>query len=207
VFSRVRADAHTSICAGIRSLHHALAGDGEHLLAGPAVDEEEVQITVRVATPSDRTGEHTTYNCSTWHVVNESAGGVALSNDPQSVARMRVGDLIGLRTGSGETWGVAAVRWIQADTPGKVDLGAQFISPRAEAIAIKPTITTADAPFQPALLLPEVAALKQPERIVAQRGTFHPLREFELRTPGGSRTVRVTKLVEQTDSFEIFLFS
>jgi len=205
VFNRVPADAAAFICAGIRSLHHALAGDAGQLLAA---DEsmEEMQITVQVATSADRTGQHTTYNCSSWQVVNESAGGVALSNDPRSVAKVRVGDLIGLRTG-GDTWGVAAVRWIQADTPGKVDLGAQFLSPRAEAIAIKPTITAADAPFQPALLLPEVPALKQPERIVAQRGSFQPMREFELRTERGSRTVRAAKLVEQTDSFEVFLIS
>lgn len=207
VFSRLRADTSTFICAGLSSLYHALAGAGEQLPAAEPGDEEQVEITVQVAAPADRTGQHTTYNCSSWHVVNESAGGVALSNDPQSVAKVRVGDLIGLRAAGGDAWGVAAVRWIQADTPGKVDLGAQFLAPRAEAIAIRPTITAEETPFQPALLLPEVAALKQPERIVAQRGSFHPQRELELRLHGKSRAVRATKLVEQTDSFEVFLFS
>jgi hypothetical protein len=206
VFSRLRADSSAFICAGISSLHYALAGAGEQLPAAAPGDEEEMEITVQVAAPTDRTGQHVTYNCSNWHVVNESAGGVALSNDPQSAAKVRVGDLIGLRTGDGDAWGVAAVRWIQADTPGKVDLGAQFLAPRAEAIALRPTIAAEEAPFQPALLVPEVTALKQPERIVAQRGSFQPQREFELRVRGGSRTVRATKLVEQTDSFEIFLF-
>lgn len=207
VFNRLHADASAFICAGISSLHHALAGEDEQLPVEAGAEEEEVEITVQMATPTDRSGQHTTYNCSNWKVVNESAGGVALSNDPQSVARVRVGDLIGLRTNGGEAWGVAAVRWIQADQPGKVDLGAQFLAPKAEAIAIRPTITAEGAPFQPALLLPEVNALKQPERIVAQRGSFQPQREFELRMGGRSRPVRATKLVEQTDSFEIFLFS
>lgn len=207
VFNRLRADTAALICSGITSLHHALAGEEEQLPLEAVEEEETVEITVRVATPTDHSGQHTTYNCSSWRVVNESAGGVALSNDPQSVARVRVGDLIGLRANGGDAWGVAAVRWIQADLPGKVDLGAQFLAPRAEAVAIRPTIAAEAAPFQPALLLPEVTALKQPERIVAQRGSFQPQREFELRIAGRSRAVRATKLVEQTDSFEIFLFS
>lgn len=207
VFNRVSADTTTFICAGIRSLHHALAGDADPLLAAPEPDQEEMQITVQMTTPSDATGQHTTFNCSNWQVVNESAGGVALSKDPESMAKVRVGDLIGLGAGGGYPWGVAVVRWIQADTPGKIDLGAQFLSPRAEPVAIRPTIAAEDAPFQPALLLPEVAALKQPDRIVASRGTFEPQRELEVRCQGASRLVRGTKLLEQTDSFEVFLFS
>lgn len=207
VFNRVATDTTTYICAGIRSLHHALAGDAEELLMEPMVDEGEVQITVQMATPADKTGQYSTFNCSQWHVLNESAGGVALTMDPQSMARMRVGELIGLGAGGGYPWGVAVVRWIQGDTPGKLDLGAQFLSPRAEPVAIKPTIAAENTPFQPALLLPEVTALKQPDRLVAPRGTFQPQRELELRCQGNSRLVRASKLLEQTDSFEVFLFS
>lgn len=207
LFNRVPADTTTFICAGIRSLHHALAGGGDESFTPPEVDENEVQITVQMATPADRTGQHTTYNCSSWQVVNESAGGVALTMDPHSVGKVRVGDLIGLGAGGGYPWGVAVVRWIQADMPGRIDLGAQFLSPRAEPVAIKPTITAEDVPFQPALLLPEVPALKQPDRIVAARGSFQAQREFELRCQGASRLVRATRLLEQTDSFEVFLFS
>jgi hypothetical protein len=211
MFNRVATDGSTYVCSGIRSLHHALAGDGEPDLVPETEEaEEEVQITVQVAAPTDQTGQHTTYNCSSWYVLNESAGGMALSKDPKSIAKIRVGDLIGLASGpigATRTWGVAAVRWIHADTPGQVDLGAQFLSPKAEPIAIKPTISSAEAPFQPALLLPELPSLKQPDRIVAQRGNFLPNREFELRYKGISRIVRATKLLEQTDSFEMFLFS
>jgi hypothetical protein len=207
VFSRVSADTTTYICAGIRSLHHALAGDTEQLPMNQAEMEEALEITVQMTTPADSTGQYSTFNCSNWHVLNESAGGVALSLDPQGVAKVRVGDLVGLGAGGGYPWGVAVVRWIQGDTPGKLQLGAQFLSPRAEAVALKPTITAEDTPFQPALLLPEVTALKQAERIVASRGTFQPQRELELRCRGVSRTVRATKLLEQTESFDLFLFS
>lgn len=207
-FHRLPAGGSAYICTGLTSLYYALAGDAALLQARPqtAVAEEDMEITVEVARPGERTGQHMTYNCAHWHVVNESAGGVALSNEPQSVTRIRVGDVIGLRTPNGE-WGVAAVRWVQADTPGQVRLGAQFIAPRAAAVAVRPTIIAEGTPYQPALLLPEVPALKQPERVMAARGTFHPQRELELRSAAGSRVVRATQLVEQTDSFEVFLFS
>ncbi len=205
-FNRLPAEGSVSICTGLSALYHMLAGESGPVAAPAAPPQEDMEITVEVARPGEASGQHATYTCTSWHVINESAGGLALANEPRSMARVRVGDVVGLRTPNGE-WGVGVVRWIQSDTPGQIRLGAQFIAPRAAAWAIRPTITAEGTPFQPALLLPEVPALKQPERLVAARGTFHPQREFELRGQAGSRIVRATRLLEQTDSFEIFLFS
>lgn len=206
VFQRLAADQDAYICTGLSALYHTLAGAGDLLAEAAPAQQEEVEITVQLARAGDRTGQHATYNCATWHVVNESAGGVALVNAPESVSRIRVGDVIGLRTAQGE-WGIAAVRWIQAESAERLQVGAQFIAPRALAVAVRPTITAADAPYQPGLLLPAVPSLKQPERLLAARGTFHPQRELELRGAEGTRIVRAGQLLEQTDSFEIFLFA
>ncbi|MEO1767363.1 hypothetical protein [Thiobacter aerophilum] len=205
VFQRLAADQSAYICTGLSALYHTLAGTNDLLGAARPEQEEEMQITVQLAQAGDRTGQHATYNCATWQVVNESAGGVALVNEPQGATRIRVGDVIGLRTGQGD-WGIAAVRWIQTETGERLHVGAQFVAPRALPVAVRPTITAADAPYQPALLLPAMPTLKQPERLLATRGTFHPRRELELRSADESRIVRAGQLLEQTDSFEIFAF-
>ncbi|MCL6556429.1 MAG: hypothetical protein K6T56_08735 [Burkholderiales bacterium] len=204
-FQRLGAGGSAFICTGLSALYHTLAGEGGVTDEVPET-ADEVEITVQVAHGGERTGQHVTYSCTTWHVVNESAGGIALANEPRSVTRIRVGDVIGLRTGGNE-WGVAAVRWIRSETPERIQLGAQFLSPRAVPVAVRPTITAAETPHQPALLLPAMPQLKQPERLLAARGTFLPERELTLRTPEGTRIVRARQLLEQTDSFEIFLFS
>jgi hypothetical protein len=99
------------------------------------------------------------------------------------------------------------VRWMQSTTESDVELGAQMLAPQAEAIAIKPVISAPDAMFQPALRLPEVPGLKQAARIVAPRGSFQPMREFEVRSQGMTTLVRATKLIEQTDSLDLFFFT
>ena len=81
-----------------------------------------------------------------------------------------------------------------------------MLAPHATAIVIKPVISAPDALFQPALLLPAVPALDQAARMVAARGSFQPMREFgEKRRRDPYR--RATRLIEQTDSLDLFFFN
>ncbi len=202
IFNRTSAHADLLVCGGISSLHHALS---QGIDAPVQNTESGVKITVQVSDPT--TDEYQAYNCANWQVLNESAGGVALSKDPGSAAKIKVGDLIGLSSNGAEGSGIAIVRWMQSTADNMLELGAQMLAPHAEAVAIKPVIAAADALFQPALLLPAVPALNQPECMVAARGSFQAMREFEVQFHGTTRSVRAQKLVEQTDSLDLFFFS
>lgn len=204
VFNRTPAQADLFICSGIASLHHALSQDA---LPGAPDAAAETVITLQVSDPMQATGSYQTYNCANWQVLNESAGGVALAKDPGSVSKIKVGDIIGLGLDKKTGLGVAIVRWMLSGADNKLELGAQMLAPQAEAIVIKPVISAPDALFQPALLLPAVPALDQAARMVAARGSFQPMREFEVRSQGAPRAVRATRLIEQTDSLDLFFFS
>lgn len=204
VFNRTPAQADMFICSGITSLHHTLSQDA--LSDAPDADTE-IMITLQVSDPMQATGSYQTYNCANWQVLNESAGGVALVKDRASASKIKVGDIIGLGPQNTASLGVAIVRWMQSTTDNNLELGAQMLAPHATAIVIKPVISAPNALFQPALLLPAVPALDQPERIVAARGSFQPMREFEVRSQGAPRAVRATHLIEQTDSLDLFFFS
>ena len=202
MFNRVPSQADARVCGGIAALQHMLSAEE---LASGATEIDE-QFTVEVSDVLHSTGSQLSYNCSKWVVVNESAGGVALSKNPQSYAKLKVGDIIGVAAGESGLWGVGQVRWMQSDIENRVEVGVQMLAPNAEAVALKPVITAANALFQPALLLPEVPALKQPARIIAARGSFQAQREFEVRAQGLIHLVRADKLIEQTDSFDLFTF-
>ena len=203
VFNRVAAQTDMFICSGISSLHRALS---QKTLPDVA-DEDHETITLRVSDPMQATGSYQTYNCANWQVLNESAGGVALANDPANPSKIKVGDIIGLGPRDSAGVGVAIVRWMQSSTENHVELGAQMLAPQAEAVVIKPVIAAPDVLFQPALLLPAAPALAQEARMVAARGSFQPMREFEMRSQGVIRSVRATSLIEQTDSLDLFFFS
>ena len=86
-------------------------------------------------------------------------------------------------------------------------MGVQMLAPKALPAVIKPTITTADATFSPVLILPEMPILKQPAALVTPHGSFLEMREFQLDQGGIVSTIRATKLLEQTNSFDVFTFS
>ncbi|MBT9611695.1 MAG: hypothetical protein IV108_00315 [Burkholderiales bacterium] len=204
VFNRTAAQADLFICSGITSLFHALS---QEALPGAPDTDPDVMITLQVSDPMQATGSYQTYNCANWQVLNESAGGVALAKDPTSVSKIKVGDIIGLGPKDTAGLGVAIVRWMQSSTDNQLELGAQMLAPQAEAVVIKPVIAAPDVLFQPALLLPPVPALDQAARMVAARGSFQPMREFEMKSQGATRAVRATRLIEQTDSLDLFFFS
>lgn len=210
VFNRTPTQNQTFICSGITTLHNALS---QEEIPSVVEDEFDTHIILQMSDgmqslgQSPTTGSYQTYNCASWQMLNESAGGVALAKEPGSYTKIKVGDIIGVGAAQAGSWGVAIVRWMQSNTESDLELGAQMLAPQAEAIAIKPVISAPDAMFQPALRLPEVAALKQPPRIVAPRGSFQSMREFEVRSQGMTTLVRATKLIEQTDTLDLFFFS
>ena len=199
-FKRAPCQANAQVCGGISALHHMLS------VGEIALPQDNQTLTVELSDTLHATGSQLTFNCVRWVRVNESAGGVALAKNPGSYTKIKVGDIIGVETGASGAWGVALVRWMQTDAEKRVELGAQMLAPQADAIAVKPVIAAANALFQPALLLPEVAALQQSACIVAARGSYQPLREFEVRSLGLIHIVRAVHLLEQTDSLDVFTF-
>ncbi len=100
LFNRTQHNARMEICAGIRSIHHFLSGDlsgGVVGKADEATGHEATEITLELAnSPLDKTS-HQTYVSRNWLIINESAGGLALSKDPKTDVQVRVGEIIGLR--------------------------------------------------------------------------------------------------------------
>ena len=51
---------------------------------------------------------------STWNIIDESAGGLALGTTDLTHTRIRVGDLAGIQEDNGKSvWGLAIVRWVK----------------------------------------------------------------------------------------------
>ena len=203
MFNRAQGHADAHVCGGISALHRALS---EGLLSEKMAVNAEPE-SVELSDVLRETGSQKTYNCARWMVVNESAGGLTLAKEASSYAKIKVGDIIGVEVELAGTWEVAMVRWMQSDTDQRIELGAQRLAPQAQAIAIKPVISAANALFQPALLLPAVSALKHPARIAAARGSFQHMREFEVRSHGLIHQVRAELLIEQTDGLDLFTFN
>ena len=147
-----------------------------------------------------------TFTSTQWTILNESAGGLALSKVTDEPVQIRVGELVGLKPEKSNVWNVGVVRWVQSDNPTHLELGVQMLAPEVTPVTIKATISNLAEVFQAALLLPEISLLKQPPTLLVARGEFQELREFQLNRDNSISTIRATKLLEQTVSFEQFQF-
>ena len=145
---------------------------------------------------------------STWDVDDESAGGLALSKNGQISVAVHVGDLVITRPpGIGSAWSVGVIRWVKSPASTSVEIGIQYLAPGAEPVVVK-TISEnkTQSDFLPALQLPEIKPLKQPQTLVTQRGLCKP--GMQIFMDNGCRLYRIgpTRLIESSHSFEQFCF-
>ncbi|BAV32817.1 hypothetical protein SCL_0495 [Sulfuricaulis limicola] len=145
---------------------------------------------------------------STWDVHDESAGGLSLSKAGLIQLHIQVGDLLITRTpGEGSPWSVGVIRWVRSTGTSNIEIGIQHLAPSADPVVIK-TVTAdgKESDFLPALLLPEIKPLKQPQTLVTHRGVFKP--DTGVFMDNGCRLYHVapTRLIEASHSFEQFSF-
>ena len=109
--------------------------------------------------------------------------------------------------GIGSAWSVGVIRWVKSVASSNIDIGIQHLAPSAEPAVIKTVSENKiESDFLPALLLPEIKPLKQPQTLIAQRGLAKP--GVEIFMDNGYRLHRIapTRLIEASHSFEQFCF-
>jgi len=139
---------------------------------------------------------------STWMVTNESPGGYALMHVSGRCEPIRVGEVVAVYTG--ETCHICVVRWVLSDNPEHLELGVQEFAPSATPIGLEGENASES---EPALLLPEIPALRQPSAILAPYGQVDASRELLIAGDNARLRVRATRIVEQTLSVQMFQFS
>ena len=201
--SRLAKNESTNLIAGIEALHFYLNGEKDFAGADPVDDDAEESLNF-TGKPVRKPGSNIA-SPTRWLVVNESAGGMALSKFPGTSSTVQVGDLLGVRSDRDTQWSLGVVRRASSNDAGDLEIGTQLVAPHAQAAAVR--LEQAGV-FERALLLPEIPALKQPATLIVGSGLYQPARVLELKK-GADGQVRIlaTRLLERTNSFERFQFS
>ncbi len=139
-------------------------------------------------------------------VVNHTDGGCSLKLEPgQSDVALRVGEVVGLLEPRQRKVPVAVVRWLRFDgLSGQTRFGIEVLSTAAELN--KASIPSRDGFEFPAIILPPSLLTDEHSTMIVAPGVLTS--DLELRLRGGTdgETVIVTRLVEQTLSFERYEF-
>lgn len=146
---------------------------------------------------------------SIWEVEDEGAGGLALSKKGDIHLHIQVGDLLITRTpGEGNPWTVGVIRWVRSTGISHIEIGIQHLAPNADPVVIKTVNEKGkESDFLPALLLPEIKPLKQPQTLITHSGVFRP--ETRVFMDNGYRLYQIepTRMIEGSHSFEQFSFN
>ena len=151
--------------AGVSAIHRLLAQNTDNRF-----DEED-------SLPIDDVGVLQTppaaIQRSLWTMRNDSAAGLALTGTSALPLNLKVGDAIALRAAGMDAlnWSLAVIRWVAMYDDGRVELGAERLSPQIEPVWIRPLRGHCKHP-EPALLVPGLPALKQPDRLLLPRYVY-----------------------------------
>lgn len=198
-FNRIEKNEIINMCVGLPAMHYFLSGKTASTAQAPG---DEISLNF-ADSPID--GDSASHKSARWMVVNESAGGLALSKFVNVQVALQVGELVGLKAPTGQHWSVAAMRWASTNDETPLSVGAQMLAPHAEAVWVR---TSQQGEAQPALLLPELPALRQPATLVMACGSYQAAATLEIEHDDGKHDrVLQTRLVERTQSFERFQFS
>jgi len=156
-----------------------------------------------------RDGGNALVDTSSWMIINESPDGYAVMHVSGKTGILSVGDVLAIRTESGESWQTCIVRWALSENQEHLELGLQILSTQSmPAVLAQPSIT-GDRARRPVLVLPKATALRDSEWIVAASGALNGHDDnFVLVIEKGNievREARRTELKEQNGLIEVFV--
>ncbi len=208
-FRRSHRDGHqVDIAVGLDAINYWINGGKKFVVSSNFVGPMPQRTQLGIDDKKPAVARMAEREYSTWDVADESAGGLALSKNGQIRVPVHVGDLVITRPpGIGSAWGVGVIRWVKSPGSSSVEIGIQHLAPGAEPAVIK-TVSEKkiESDFLPALLLPEIKPLKQPQTLIVQRGICKP--GVEIFMDNGYRLHRIapTRIIEASHSFEQFSF-
>ena len=196
------------VVIGIDAINYWLNGGRRFAVSSSFVGPMPQRTTLGLHEPKVEHEGLREYDFSTWQVMDEGAGGQALVKKGLITTRVRVGDIVATRrTSNGGAWEVGIIRWVRSASSSHAEIGTQRMAPQAEACVVKiVNERNEESDFLPALLLPEVSALKMPPSLVTHRGVFRPRREIYMDSGYRLYKLVITEPVEVTAAYERFRF-
>lgn len=139
-----------------------------------------------------------------WRVADRSLSGLQLEFSGRSLPhKVGVGEALAVRLGADAGKPVGVVRWIRRAGAGTWRCGLQLLAPSASPVSLLSANARGEPTQSLALLLERESALAPPT-LLAPRGTHADSRQFALCYPGETQRVRAGRLLEQSQTVEIF---
>lgn len=196
------------MAVGLESMHYWINDGNKFIVSSTIVGPMPQRTLIGAEQIKQKKTRLPEREFSTWDVADESAGGLSLSQNGQVRLHIQVGDIIVTRTpGEGNPWRVGVIRWLKSTGASNIEIGIQHMAPTADPVVIKTlTVDKQESDFLPALLLPEIKPIKQPQTLITHRGVYKPGMEIYIDNSYRLYKIAPTILIEANHSFEQFRF-
>jgi hypothetical protein len=190
------------VVAGVSAIHRML--EWEPQPTEPDADSED-SVSIRdieplFAAPAAVSASH-------WTIGNDSAAGLALSGTPDAPLNLKVGDALGLCADDAATWSLAVIRWIRMLDARQVELGVERLSPQMHPAWVRPLRGRRKASPEPALFVPGLPALRQPDRLLLPRHLYQLGMDAEVWHGSHQYTLSFGRRHENTPGFDLIEFN
>ncbi len=207
---RERVGGKLELVSGLSAIHHFLGGaDGAPRVAPPAVsrgEDDSIEIGDTAGEALSLSGP--AYKTEAWELADKGPGGIGVLHGARPAIPIGVGQLLGIRFGSGRRshWSVGVVRWLHIAHKDHYHAGVQVLAKAAQAVWIR-TGDSGDEAGEgvAALVLPKLDSAKG-SSVVAPGGTFTTGAMLSVQTPHERVTIRAGSLTESTESYDRFGF-
>lgn len=149
----------------------------------------------------------TAVNASNWTIDNDSAAGLALSSAPEASLNLKVGDALALRPDDAAAWSLGVIRWLRMRDERQVELGVERLSPQIQPVWVRPLRGHRKASPEPALFVPGLPALNQPDRLLLPRYVYQVGMDAEVWHSPQQYTLTFGRLLEHSPSFDLVDFT
>jgi cyclic-di-GMP-binding protein len=162
-------------------------------------EERDIAMFGRISTQThQRLRAMPNVTLDTWGIIDESAGALRLMRPSTANRSVGVARLMVIKVGVNPQFYLATIREIVHERSGMFTVSIAAFPGKPEAVAISAPDRTQNESEEwlPALLLPEIAALKLPDTLVIPVGYANPGRILHCHTSMGF-TIKVNQVVER----------
>lgn len=202
---RELANEPVEVCFGITAAHRHIGG--RHFRQPGELssrEKQDIDTFGFILRPEHGKTAGAEASLETWQILNHSASGfMCILRQPDASGRIAHNQLIAVRRHGNRHFHIGMIQWLRIDNGTDLRCGIRLFPGTPRAIAVRPSnpSSTGFNSYEPALLLPEVAAPATPATLILPPGWFQNGRFIEMHSDR-KQVAKLLNLLEKGSDFD-----
>ncbi len=166
-------------------------------------EREEFETFGNHGTRAAAAGDKGEAHIEHWSVLDESTSGLRVKRPLKEGARVGAGLTVATKISDGQYFVVGNVRWVLREGGDSLVAGIQLFPGEARPVAVRVLETDgSSSAWRQGLLLPEIAALREPASVILPAGTYRIDRKVEIMVDQKMQTLKLFRVIDRSIEFE-----